>query len=433
MTVAGTIIIYIGDKILAQIIKEEVWSKRLYFYFFPSTTYKTRLTKIIDETINEYEKTHSHFVTDGMFLFYQSQIFFEHLSLYILFKKGTLENIRLDFTKFPLIILPSSKDLENFYSIFYRKVSTDDIIKFKFIEENYKVQIYEVTKIIEEIKEIVVSIKEDTTITREFIEGLVAAKESKKTIAQKTLEKGKEKIITDFLSDVKLALKSVEKQNNDLDKFILCLEHGQKDIVLEISYDLKVIEEDFPSSRISEIDNASGNKPENNKLINDIFKNIKFLGTLTNKIEESALEFPIKINKEKEIYTKSIYDIFEFRNFYIVEINSGRFDLNESPFILEILAACEYHMKVANDYTFMFGKESLIIPIDKIRSNYVGSDHLALTLNNPVFSAMNAYKRMSEEKIFLMELIREDMKILKNCVNNIELNVKKLNIKKFHF
>ena len=184
----GVVALYVGDKILAQIIKEEIWSKRLYYFIFPPTTYKSRLVNIIEETIKEFEMSHPYDNSNGMYPFYQSEIFSEHLSLFILFKQGTLDSIKGDFTKFPKIILPTQQDLEEFYSLFFKKVNADEILKSKFIEENYKSQIYEVSITIEEVKKVVYSIKEDTSATRNLIEEFVTDRKNNKLTIPKTLE-----------------------------------------------------------------------------------------------------------------------------------------------------------------------------------------------------------------------------------------------------
>lgn len=256
----------------------------------------------------------------------------------------------------------------------------------------------------------------------------------------KQLEKQKEtrnenKVIVDknsaksnFLLDVNLILKSVKEQNDELNKFLYCLESGKKEIEFQIIYNLKVAGENFPFSRINEVESSFGNNADNYKCIDNVFTNIKLLGTLTNKFEEQANEFPSKISKEQEIYTKSIHEIFALRDFYVVEINSGKIDLSKNPFILELINTCENHVKVVDEYKIMFGKESLFVQIDKIRIKYVATNHSAVKLNQPVFSAMDAYKRMNEAKVSLIELLRQEQVILNDCASNISLNIKKLSV-----
>lgn len=250
----------------------------------------------------------------------------------------------------------------------------------------------------------------------------------KETNNQNEASVGKNSAKSNFLLDVNLILKSVKEQDDELNKFLYSLEIGKKELDFQIIYNLKVAGENFPFSRIKDVESSFGNNSENYKWIENIFTNIKLLGTLTNKFEEQAKEFPSKISKEQEIYAKSIHEIFALRDFYVVEINSGKMDISKNPFILELINACENHMKVANEYKFMFGKESLFVPIDKIRVKYVSTNHLAVKLNQPVFSAMDSYKRMNEAKVFLVELLKQEQVILNDCASNISLNIKKLSV-----
>lgn len=173
-------ITYVATKCYDQFIKEEAYG-RLKKFFFPEKKYKNQLVKIINETIDEFELKHPYDNSNGNFPFYHSQIFFEHLTLYILFKKGTLDEIKGDFNKFPKIIQPTPKDLEDFYSLFTEKVNADQVLKKLFIDENYKNQIFEISKTINEIKEIAISVKNDTAF-------LVEESLSKKLTPQKTIE-----------------------------------------------------------------------------------------------------------------------------------------------------------------------------------------------------------------------------------------------------
>lgn len=177
-------ITYVATKCYDQFIKEEAYG-RLKKFFFPETKYKNQLVKIIYETIEEFEKKNPYDNSDQMYPFYHSQIFFEHLSLYVLFKKGTLAVIKGDFNKFPKIIQPTPKDLEDFYLLFITKINADSSLKIKFVDENYKNQIFEISTAIEEIKEIVGSVKADTNSIRTSVESLVADNESKKLTPEK--------------------------------------------------------------------------------------------------------------------------------------------------------------------------------------------------------------------------------------------------------
>jgi hypothetical protein len=178
------IITYVALKCVDQIIKEEGYG-RFKKLLFPGTKYKHQLVKIINETIEEFEQNHPYDESNGNFPFYHSQIFFEHLTLYVLFKNGTLDEIKVDFNNFPKIIKPTPKDLEEFYSHFIKKIKGDKVLKKLFIEENYKNQIFNISKAIEEVKELFVSVKTDTTAIKTSIESWIAENESKKLTTDK--------------------------------------------------------------------------------------------------------------------------------------------------------------------------------------------------------------------------------------------------------
>lgn len=180
MPVLETVITYVALKFTDQFIKDEGYG-RLKRFFFPAKKYKHRLTEVIYDTIKEFEKTHPSDSSNGMFPFYHSQIFFEHLTMFVLFKKGTLDEIKGDFNKFPKLIQPTKQDLEKFYSLFAKKTNNDKILRTTFIEENYKSQIFEITQTINEIKEITTSVKADTSF-------LVEERLSQKLTIPKTIE-----------------------------------------------------------------------------------------------------------------------------------------------------------------------------------------------------------------------------------------------------
>ena len=180
MPVIETAITYVALKFTDQFIKDEGYG-RLKRFIFPAKKFKHRLTEVIYDTIKEFEKTHPYNSSNGMFPFYHSQIFFEHLTMFVLFKKGTLDEIKGDFNKFPKLIQPTKEDLEEFYSLFAKNTNNDKILRTTFIEENYKGQIFEITQTINEIKEIATSVKADTSF-------LVEERLSQKLTIPKTIE-----------------------------------------------------------------------------------------------------------------------------------------------------------------------------------------------------------------------------------------------------
>ena len=84
-----TVLSYVSLKCVDQFLKEEGYGKAKKL-LFPERKYRNQLVKLIYETIKEFEQYHPIDKSNGMIPFYHSQIFFEHLTLYILFKKGNL-------------------------------------------------------------------------------------------------------------------------------------------------------------------------------------------------------------------------------------------------------------------------------------------------------------------------------------------------------
>lgn len=125
----SVIALYVGDKILGNFIEEQVWSKRIWYKIFPPKNFKTELVKEITATIQEYEAQHSYDSSGEKFPFYHSQIFLDHLSSYILFNKSSLDIIKGDFNKYPLLIQPTQDELNAFYSLFISKVESNTELK----------------------------------------------------------------------------------------------------------------------------------------------------------------------------------------------------------------------------------------------------------------------------------------------------------------
>ncbi len=76
--------LYVADKLVAQFIKEEGYS-RIKKNFFPKKTYILRLRDILLESINEFESQNQVPDEADKIPFYVSQVCFVKLSTYILF------------------------------------------------------------------------------------------------------------------------------------------------------------------------------------------------------------------------------------------------------------------------------------------------------------------------------------------------------------
>ncbi|MDQ3682791.1 MAG: ATP-binding protein, partial [Bacteroidota bacterium] len=148
-----TIITYVSLKLVDQFIKDEGYG-RLKKFFFPSEKYKNRLTQIIYESIEEFEKVHPIANDNYKFPFYHSQILFDELNKFILFSNSDVDyNTIIEALKNnPHIIVPNTKELEVFYEIFISKINTDNTLKSLFIDENFKAKIFDLSKDLKRIE-----------------------------------------------------------------------------------------------------------------------------------------------------------------------------------------------------------------------------------------------------------------------------------------
>jgi hypothetical protein len=123
--------------------------------FFPKKTYKKRLFLIVNNTIKEFEKIHILTPTENKFPFYESDIFFKELNKYILFNSQVPNyNSIIDMKRQnPNILVPSTDELNLFYSIFFNNIQTDKKLKDLFVEENYKNRIFSLKNHLIQLKE----------------------------------------------------------------------------------------------------------------------------------------------------------------------------------------------------------------------------------------------------------------------------------------
>ncbi|WP_394265678.1 NACHT domain-containing protein [Bergeyella zoohelcum] len=139
-----SVILYIGKILMEQLIAEKGYGffKKI---FFQNKKYSKRLSKIIRKTIDEFEKRHPVQKSGSKFPFYHSQIVFEQLMKYVLFKKNSenIDKLLEELKKNPNIIVPSKEEIISFYELFYKNINCDNELKALFIEENYKEKIFE--------------------------------------------------------------------------------------------------------------------------------------------------------------------------------------------------------------------------------------------------------------------------------------------------
>lgn len=115
--------------------------------FFPKKTYGTELVKEINKTIDQFEKIHPK-TSNRPTLFYESQITFEILTNYFLFKEDNPKLIETTFADNPSIKQPSADEVNEFYSLFLENIDQNKKLKKLFIEENYKDEIFQQTQAI---------------------------------------------------------------------------------------------------------------------------------------------------------------------------------------------------------------------------------------------------------------------------------------------
>lgn len=194
---------YIGDKFLAQYIKDQIWVKRVWYNLSPPKKFKNELVRAIYKTINEFSKSKPVVDNHGDYPFYKSQVFLDHLSNYVFFGSNNLSEIKIDFSNFPQCIPPSNAELEEFYELFYNNLRSNKKLKDLYIDENYKSKIFTLSDAINEIRKTTDEIKKDTSAI-------------KKTVNELLNESNKNKLsIEIIISSLKTQTKrQIEKQIN---------------------------------------------------------------------------------------------------------------------------------------------------------------------------------------------------------------------------
>lgn len=138
--VTSTVIGIVSTELINQLIVEQGLRG---FKRWNKGTYSKQLAKVINETIEVYEERISNSNLEGKFPFYQSQIIFLLLSRFILFKTNySPKDIENELSSNINILIPTMKELEDFFDLFYRNINKNEKLKKLFIQENYKEQIY---------------------------------------------------------------------------------------------------------------------------------------------------------------------------------------------------------------------------------------------------------------------------------------------------
>jgi len=140
MITASSISLHFLGKIIDKAIADTSmgWLKKLFFF---SKTYETQLANVIYKTIAEFEKTKPA-VKGIPYPFYHSEILFEKLTRYLLFKEENYSPKQEDFEANQHIKRPTQHEIRDFFTLFVKNVEQDKKLKKLFISESYQQEIY---------------------------------------------------------------------------------------------------------------------------------------------------------------------------------------------------------------------------------------------------------------------------------------------------
>jgi hypothetical protein len=184
MDVFTPVIVYVADKIAAQIIKDEVWTKKIKHWFWPPKKYNTELYKVIAKTIEEYESNHPYKGPWDKFPFYQSQILFEELSKYILFESFSSNGVSEKLAENPNIEIPTEEELRDFYILFTKKIQANKTLEKLFIEETYQKQIFTIVSVVNKMQHTLNDVKSNTSATKQMVTTLYESHQAKQIDAE---------------------------------------------------------------------------------------------------------------------------------------------------------------------------------------------------------------------------------------------------------
>ena len=154
----SAVAIYVADKIIGKIVTESTFPiiKNI---FFPKKKHSRRLATLIDKTINHFKQLNQFGTSDGKFKFYDSEIIFSELTQHILFKTDyDISKIKSELEKNPNILIPSDKELSEFFNYFVELCKNDSKLSELYIQEHYRQEIFnissEISLVIEYLQEI---------------------------------------------------------------------------------------------------------------------------------------------------------------------------------------------------------------------------------------------------------------------------------------
>jgi hypothetical protein len=154
--------IYVAKKIVEKIVVEQS-IRGLGKIFFPRKKYVNRLSKLINANIEEFRKSYKEHDSKGDFYFFDSEIILSELFKHVVFKTKydyDYKELKEKFKKFPRIIIPTDKELLNFFNSFIEKVNSDNKLRELHIDEYYKEEIFNISTDLKALIEITESIKD---------------------------------------------------------------------------------------------------------------------------------------------------------------------------------------------------------------------------------------------------------------------------------
>jgi len=189
---AGAIGVFVGNNIAGYAIK-----RGLDNLIKDRQTFENRLAKVIDKTIDEYDKKYTY-RADNKFPFFKSQVFIDELINFRIFHKVgyvfNLSRIQEELNKNPNIISISEDQLNQFLDLFISNANSDEYLSTLEIREYYKEEIFEIsaevtklTRLISEFNEGMITLLEGEYI-RELTEFLADIESFKPSSALRKIE-----------------------------------------------------------------------------------------------------------------------------------------------------------------------------------------------------------------------------------------------------
>lgn len=139
------VIEFVATTIIEHLIIKEGYN-RIWCFFFPKEIYETRLMHNITKTIKEFEAKYPN--NPEIMKFYNSEVIFSKLLDHIYFKTEYLNIVREEFYKQTNIEIPSTLQIREFFMLFISNVNNDKKLKKLHIQENYQIEIFNISEAI---------------------------------------------------------------------------------------------------------------------------------------------------------------------------------------------------------------------------------------------------------------------------------------------